>query len=378
MQKHIYIFVASIVILSCEKKLPTVIEQKQLVLTDSLIVRPETQIYNFDDAIVTYWQNTEGGYYYQIPLKDSTLLYYLDFREDFNESIIALPINGPNGVKQIGAFHISEENIFYFPENISSVLQYNLDGKLIKEYPFNNGFSHYYSPGNSNINKVINIGEELYFPISNYFPLSDPETFRKAHLIGVLNLTSGLFREIIIYPKEFHDKVWSPNDVQRNILFTDDAIYISFSKSKYIYKYDYSGNLLKNGLMAFDEVKEAKSFRSNPNENMFQQARNGAYHTLIYSKQSRTIFRTAIFNDPSLPINSFTDLAASARNRTIGIIAFNENLERTASIKVPYRSGIREHPYFIKNSKLYFNTWNAEKRENDNSLEYYVFKIDNF
>jgi hypothetical protein len=182
---------------------------------------------------------------------------------------------------------------------------------------------------------------------------------------------------MIIYPEEFHDKVWSPNDVQRDILFTDDAIYISFSKSKYIYKYDYSGNLLKNGLMAFDEVKEAKRFRSNPNENMLQQARNGAYHTLIYSKESRTIFRTSIFNSPWLAINSLTEYAASARNRTIGIIAFNENLERIASIKVPYRSGIREHPYFIKNSKLYFNTWNAEKRENDNSLKYYVFKIDN-
>ncbi|MFT6971850.1 MAG: hypothetical protein ACJAXX_002425 [Roseivirga sp.] len=279
---------------------------------------------------------------------------------------------GPNQVYSAGAFAFnSDTSFYYFPSTVSKILSINsLDGKVYEEFD--------YSPlrleriRRNNNRASIYVGQGLIgFDLVEYRPLEEESTFYESFIYGLYK--SDSLHKIIRYPEEFHGKVWSSNDVDRNSVVVDEKIYFNFSKSPYIYVYDFEGEMLGKHKVGSDRIKESESGRvDNAEINMFRRENNGYYTNLIYDKWRKVFYRIGIYYDTKEQMYDIKDLARIAKKRMVTITTFNKDFKTLAYNEFALNSKMDERLCFVNEEGLFLLNRGA-KTEDD--LNFYQLNL---
>ncbi len=288
--------------------------------------------------------------------------YKYDFLKKHWESL-CLDFEGPNQVYSTGPFKFSEEYIFYFPSVIPKIIVLNKNGQIIIDYDMSKDWSTSFH--NSLYSNNISFdGEKIALDIGHYTSLDNPEKYSSEKNVGIFNIKQKKFKEIINYPNEFKESVWSSNQVLRNSVLVNDTIYLNYSKSPYIYQYDLEGNFLNKKEISFPQVKKMKgSFGGDTVYEALKYEEHGYYPQLIYDEENKLFYRICNFIAGNKKINNIEDLKNSLDSRMLGILTFNHELEIISRDTFNFKeTGMVTDIIFAHDQGLFIKTVNNQKK----------------
>lgn len=276
---------------------------------------------------------------------------------------VPLQFEGPNQVYSEGNFAFLNDSLFYFfPYIKPTILTLNLEGKTIA----NVAISRDNSAANYLMNKnpsVGIIGTKVGFDLSEYYSLSEAETFYKSKLYGILDTATNRLTKIINYPQEFQGKTWSSNSVGRNSFMLHDTIYFNFVKSRFIYLYSLSGELIKKAAINLPNIKEMPSRKDNAMQNMIDFEGAGYYPKLVYDKWRDLFYRFAVYYDTNEQIKTIADFSRLAKHRILAIIVFDKQMNVLGVNRFPLNRGVSENFYFVNKQGLYLYSLKGTKED---------------
>lgn len=375
MKKNLSILLLCISFISCNKNKDfeySVHDNKTLLIYDSLEISFPNTISHPDSEISSFWS------------KDFNSISFLSGSDNQKMSINRYEINsktwstipldkqGPNQVYSKGAFKFNQDGSFYyFPIVGSRILKINQNGIVDYDNEFSSdGLDNYFSQNKSP--NILVDKNNLYFDLSEYNSLTNPKTFETSFLIGKYNLESHKLEKIINFPKEFHNKTWATNDIERTSLYHNETIYMSFTKSKYIYKYNLKGELIDQVYAGIKEVKEAKTRKDDSFTNAINQQNSGYYHSFIHDPYNDVFYRIGIYFDTDREIKTFEDLQEVAQKRVISILILNKSLQIIGRKDFVAEDRISENYFFLNNYGLFMKYYPKKETE---SYHFYHLKL---
>lgn len=368
----LFLVCAHFLVLSCEFSSSKAVKmQNELIVTDTLnLILPRSINHPLSDLSYFWSHDGESFSFLSNGSLDSLFINRYAPTKGWLKTLVR-PY-GPNQVYSAGAFAFnSDTSFYYFPSTVSKILSLNsLDGKVYVEFD--------YSPlrleriRRNNNRASIYVGQGLIgFDLVEYRPLEEESTFYESFIYGLYK--SDSLHKIIRYPEEFHGKVWSSNDVDRNSVVVDEKIYFNFSKSPYIYVYDFEGEMLGKHKVGSDRIKESESGRvDNAEINMFRRENNGYYTNLIYDKWRKVFYRIGIYYDTKEQMYDIKDLARIAKKRMVTITTFNKDFKTLAYNEFALNSKMDERLCFVNEEGLFLLNRGA-KTEDD--LNFYQLNL---
>jgi hypothetical protein len=289
---------------------------------------------------------------------------------------IPLEMQGPNGVKSLGSFKfINEDTLIYYPYNSPEFYLLGTGGKKLMTFKLHPVDLSFESTVKENPSIYFN-GTTYGFPSSKYGNPSQQDFYEKHTLISLFDIIKKETHSIIHFPEEFHNEVWSSNDRKYTVLFTEDHIILNFSKSKYLYEYNYDGKLANVKLASYSGIKAAQPFdqRLTPVETALRREFNGYYSHLIKDRYENKYYRVGILYDAQIDRNELntTELYRILPKRKLVLISLDENLKQ---ISTHLLSGVSDNSYFQTEKGLFFESFSEGDIEDVTT--YYNFKINN-
>ena len=351
-------------LLSCSSKTEKAFAiSKRLTIKDSLIIHlPDTIQHLGGLTRPTY--NSTNRYFSYYTVTDQNIKVYSYARESQNWNLVRLSLNGKNQVYGQGAFNIKGNTITYIPFNAPKIIKLNNEGIKTSEYSF---FSNRNMAFDSKIKNPVfhHDDENMYFDLGSYVSLSNPKTFEKTYTVGVYSFSKDTFTPIIKYPEEYHDKTWSGNDAEHHFVMRDELIFMNFAKSKYVYVYNNSGELVHRGLVNSENIKESKGNNTSDSmQNAIRQINNGYYSKIIYDKWRDVFYRLGVYFDVNYEINSAQDVANAFRKKKIFIITFDKDLNVLAQDEFDaMKTRLNEYYHWVNEEGLFLYQIPSSKPE---------------
>jgi len=350
-----------------EKERKVFEHSKRMVLTDTLNIKLPDSISHIKSETRPFFSSDGWGFGYLTRGVDNNMYINRYLFQENKWEIIKINTQGPNQVYGQGAFSFSEKNdmFYYFPLNTPRILEVKKNGEVQRE--------HKYSPDrtvayNSQVKSpnIIDDGQSIFFDIGEYRSLEDVSTYEEVSLIGIYDYQINKFRKIVKYPEEFHGKKWSPNDVAKNFVIADEKIFMSFSKSKYIYVYDLEGEFIEKSTVGIDAIKDSEGLKSDDSfANALAQVNNGYYHNLIYDKWRKVFYRIGIHYDVKQRVESPQDMGRAFQKRVMTIITFDSDLNIIAEAQFfTLQTFLMENYFLLNTDGFYLNATLPDQPEN--------------
>ena len=328
----------------------------KISITDSLEIPVPLNIQHPFSMVSGNWNYTEKTICFETDVVNDTVnINCYNFQKKYWKQI-HLPLKGVNRVLSNGNFYfVTDSTFLYFPSIVSQALLIDNEGSVKNKFTYSENMNIREGSSGNKAPRIFYNDSLFTFDITEYRSLKDSETFKLSKLYALYNYRQNKIKKIISYPDEFHGAAWSTNDVARYSIYYDDKIMFSFSKSPYIYVYDLNGNLIKKGLVKFDEIKEAHPPSANASaiEKALLKENNGYYSKIIYDKWHKVFYRIGIFYEKSGEIRSVEDLQRAIKNRKTGIIAFNEKLEILSKAVFNYNDKLSDLYFFTNKNGFY-------------------------
>lgn len=325
----------------------------RLVLTDSLTIYLPDSVPHIA-SLTRPLYNTTGDLFSYVTDEAGLLKLYSYDKDLATWKLTTLNKNGPNQVYQNGAFNLINDKIIFFPFNLPRVIKLDDNGNKIwdKEY-FQNREMAFDSKVKNPV--IHDDGQNIFFDLGSYVNFDNPGTFERTNTVGKFNYSEGEFNSIIKYPEEFHDKTWSGNDAEHQLIIRDDLLYMNFVKSEFIYVYDKEGKLVNKGLVKTSHIKNAKGKKSEDSmQNAIEQINNGHYAKVIYDPWRDVFYRIGVYFDVDYEVKSVQDVANAFRNKKLAILTFDKDLNVLANDEFSATANrLNEYYHWVNEDGLY-------------------------
>lgn len=342
--------------------------ERHLELGDTLHISVPDEITNITALMKPFFTFNDTYFAYQGEQNNGQIPIHRYSYDESSWETIQLETSGPNQVYGAGGFGWLSDSVMYYLSTIDArIILLDEQGAKTDEFVFSDNRMVSYNSAVKSPFIFIDDEHNLYFDITQYKSLTEESTFEQANLIGVLDTLNKTFRSIVPYPPEFHGKTWSTNDVGRKSFIVDEHIYMSFSKSKYIYKYDMTGNLVDQSIVGTRGIKDAQGRKNDdPYQHALNQLKNGHYVTIIYDKWNELFYRIGTYLDTSLDfsLDKPETMSEAFRSQKIAITAFDKELKIIAHNVFPTQeTGLNHAYYFVNKNGLYLYQSIRDKKE---------------
>lgn len=331
----------------------------------SSLVLKDTLTIDFEDFPLPNERSSYGfskdRYSYSFTFNDSIGIFIFDLKSNLWNSF-SMPLDGNSGLKKGGDFYFINDTLGLYSLKGSGEFQLlDFKSKTTLNYSFED---FRFNIGNASPESVYYDNNLIGFPVSYSRSNKEMDYTKEVPIYAFFDLKENRLINSFGFPSEFHDKIYTLNDLSRTFLIVGQKIYLNMAKSPKIYVFDINGKLLDEEAISSNKVVEGNSdFVDDPMRSLIQYTYGGNYSSLLFD--GKYFYRTASFlaNKENFSSDKPSGFLNDLESMKIEVIKFDIDfnlISKGEFFGSPSKKGIGDGNYFVTNGKPYY--WLLDKK----------------
>jgi hypothetical protein len=331
----------------------------------SAIVLVDTLMVDFLDLPLPNERSSYGSSFdrfsYSYIFNDSIGIFILDLKSNLWNSF-SIPLDGNSGLKKGGDFYFINDTLGLYNLKGSGEFQLlDFKSKTTLNYSFED---FRFNIGNASPEGVYYDKNIIGFPVSYSRCTKEMDYTKEVPIYAFFDLKENRLINSFGFPSDFHNEIYTLNDLSRTFSIVGQKIYLNMTKSPKIYVFDINGQLIDEEVISSNKVIDGNSdFIDDQMKSLIQYTYGGYYSSLLYD--GKYFYRTASFlaNKENFIGEKPSGFLNDLQSMKIEVIKFDKDfnlISKGEFFGSPSKKGIGDGNYFVANGKPYY--WLLDKK----------------